>query len=49
MELEIEDAENEPKMEKQKLRRKKWKLQAQNVEGIGGKIEGPKNLKRPMS
>ena len=49
MELEIEDAENEPKMKKQKLRRKKWKLQARNVEGIRGKIEGPTNLKRHMS
>ena len=49
MELEIENAENEPKIKKQKLRRKKWKLRARNVEGIGGKIEGPTNLKRPMS
>ncbi|KAL9417008.1 hypothetical protein AB3S75_040075 [Citrus x aurantiifolia] len=49
MELETENAENEPKIEKQKLRRKKWKLQAQNVEGIGGKMEGSTNLKRPMS
>ena len=49
MELEIENAENEPKIEKQKLRRKKWKLRARNVEGIGGKIKGPTNLKRPMS
>ncbi|KAK9220851.1 hypothetical protein WN944_009275 [Citrus x changshan-huyou] len=49
MELEIENGENEPKVEKQKLRRKKWKLQARNVEGSGGKMEGSTNLKRPMS
>ncbi|KAL9458876.1 hypothetical protein AB3S75_007708 [Citrus x aurantiifolia] len=49
MELEIENAENVPKVEKQKLRRKKWKLQARNVEGSGGKMEGSTNLKRPMS
>lgn len=49
MELEIENAENESKVEKQKLRSKKWKLQAQNVEGIGGKMEGSTNLKKPMS
>lgn len=49
MESEVKDAENEPRMAKQKLRRKKWKLQARNVEGIGGKIEGPTNLKRHMS
>ncbi|KAK9220854.1 hypothetical protein WN944_009278 [Citrus x changshan-huyou] len=49
MELEIENAENEPKVEKQKLRRKKWKLQARNVEGSVGKMEGSTNLKRPMS
>ncbi|KAK9211311.1 hypothetical protein WN943_000686 [Citrus x changshan-huyou] len=34
MESEVKDAENEPRMAKQKLRRKKWKLQARNVEGI---------------
>lgn len=36
-------------MEKQKLIRNKWKLQARNMEEIEGKIEGPTNLKRPMS
>ncbi|KAK9213345.1 hypothetical protein WN943_002732 [Citrus x changshan-huyou] len=49
MDSETENAENEPKVEKQKLKRKKWKLQARNVEGFGGKMEGSTNLKRPMS
>ena len=49
MESEVEDAENELRMDKQKPKRKNWKFQTWNMKEIEDKMEGPTNLERPMS
>lgn len=40
MESEIEDADNGPREDKIKPKKRKWKLQARSVEGTMGEKEG---------